>query len=180
MDDEAPGWDAIESAIRSVHGDAEPLHKALAPGVAFGSPLQGVSAYAASDHWHLVSYGLTELFDKESDVAEISGLGFELTIRVPRHGDGPPPNWPFTLLASVAAAARAGHDFSVRHRLQVGGPITGTQETEMEAVAFASDPSLPTWTSSETATSSSTRSWASPRQSSWRCKPVRQKKSCSA
>ena len=148
MDDEAPGWDAIDAALRSVHGDAEPLHRALAPGVAFGSPLQGVSAYAAADHWHLVSYGLTELFAKESDLAEISGFGFELTIRVPRDGEGQPPGWAFALLASVAGAARAGHDFCVGHRLQVGGPITGTPESDMEAVAFASDPSLPTWTSS--------------------------------
>lgn len=36
---------------------------------------RGVSAFAEPDHWHLVSYGLTELFGKESDVVEISGFG---------------------------------------------------------------------------------------------------------
>ena len=146
--DEAPGWDAIDAALRVVHGDTEPLHRALTPGVAFGSPLQGVSAYGTADHWHFVTYGLTELFAKESEVAEISGFGYELTIRTPRDGEAQPPAWPFTLLASVAGAARAGHDFCVGHRLQVGGPITGDPGCALEAVAFTSDPSLPTWTES--------------------------------
>jgi len=144
--DEAPGWDAIDAAMTAVHGDAQPVHKALAPGVAFGSPLQGVSAYAAPDHWHFVTYGLTELFAKESDVAEISGFGYELTMRAP--GVGEPPAWPFELLAGVATAARAGHDFAVGHRLQLGGPITGAAGCVMQAVAFVSDPSLPVWTTS--------------------------------
>ena len=56
--------------------------------------------------------------------------------------------WPFALLTNVAAAARAGHDFCVGHRLQTGGPITGEPGCTLEAVAFTSDPSLPTWTES--------------------------------
>jgi Suppressor of fused protein (SUFU) len=147
-DDEAPGWDAIDAALRAVHGDAEPFHRGLVPGVAFGSPLQGASAYPEADHWHFVTYGLTELFVKESDDSEISGFGYELTMRVRRDGEEQPPDWPFALLASVAAAARAGHDFSVGHRLQVGGPITGAPGCVMEAIAFTSDPSLPIWTPS--------------------------------
>jgi hypothetical protein len=148
MSEKAPGWDAIEAALRTVHGDAKPFHRGLSPGVAFGSPLQGVSAYAQADHWHFATYGLTELFAKESDLTEISGFGYELTMRVPRDSEEQPPDWPFGLLASVAAAARAGHDFSVGHRLQVGGPITGAPGSDMEAVAFTSDPSLPIWTPS--------------------------------
>jgi hypothetical protein len=148
-DDQAPGWDAIDQAMKAVHGDVQPVHKGLVPGVAFGSPLQGVSAYAAVGHWHVVTYGLTELFAKESDVAEISGFGYELTMRVPRVGQDPPPEWGFELLANVAAAARAGNDFAVGDRLRIGGPITGESDCVMEAVAFVSDPSLPVWTSSD-------------------------------
>lgn len=146
VDDRAPGWDTIDAAMKAVHGDAQPVHKGLAPGVAFGSPLQGISAYAEPDHWHFVTYGLIELFSKESDVAEISGFGYELTMRVPRGAEDSPPDWTFALLANVAAAARAGNDFAAGHRLQVGGPITGDAGCVMEAVAFVSDPSLPVWT----------------------------------
>jgi suppressor of fused-like protein len=147
-DREAPGWDAIDAAMKAVHGDVEPVHKGLVPGVALGSPLQGVSAYPETGHWHFVTYGLTELFVKESDMAEISGFGYELTMRVPRADEDSPPDWPFELLAKVAAAARTGNDFAAGHRLQVGGPITGRPDCGMEAVAFVSDPSLPVWTTS--------------------------------
>jgi suppressor of fused len=147
-DDEAPGWDAIDAAMKTVHGDAEPVHEGLVPGLGLGSPLQGVSAYAELDHWHFVTYGLTELFAKESEVAEISGFGYELTMRVSRAGEDAPPGWPFELLAKVAGAAWAGNDFAMGHRLQVGGPITGDPGCTMDAVAFVSDPSLPVWTPS--------------------------------
>ncbi len=147
-DDDAPGWDAIDAAVKALHGETKPIHKGLAPGVAFGSPLQGVSAYPEADHWHFVTYGLTELFTKESDIAEISGFGYELTMRVPRADEDSPPTWPLELLASVAAAVRAGNDFAPGHRLQVGGPIIGEPGCAMEAVAFVPDPSLPAWTTS--------------------------------
>ena len=129
-------------------------------GSPLGSPLQGASAYPEADHWHFVTYGLTELFGKESDIAEISGFGYELTMRVRRDGEEQPPDWPFALLAKVAAAARAGHEFSVGHRLQVGGPITGAQGCVMEAIAFTSDPSLRSGLPARTAASSSTHSSA--------------------
>ena len=146
--DHAPGWDAIDAAMKSVHGEIEPAHRAVMPGVAFGSSLQGISAYPTTDHWHFVTYGLTELFTKESDTPEISGFGYELTMRVARPDEDSPPDWPFELLAKVATSARAGTDFAVGHRLQVGGPITGAAGCVMNAIAFVSDPSLPTWTPS--------------------------------
>ena len=100
-----------------------------------------MSAYAEADHWHLVTYGLTELFAKESDEPEISGFGYELTMRVPRTGEDGPPDWPFELLAKFAGAARTGHDFAVGHRLQANGSfefyelvgITPDELAEMQA-----------------------------------------------
>ena len=35
--------------MKAVHGDAEPVHRGLVPGVALGPPLRGVSAYAEVD-----------------------------------------------------------------------------------------------------------------------------------
>ncbi len=68
----APGWDTITNAVGAMHPGVEPLHFAMASGVRLGAPLDGISAYRAIDHWHLVTYGLTELFFKESDDAELS------------------------------------------------------------------------------------------------------------
>lgn len=148
-DERAPGWDAIERALQPVHGDVEPAHRALLPGVALGAPLQGISAYPAEGHWHFVTFGLTELFAKDSEEPEISGFGFELTMRVAREGEGgEPPGWPFNLLAAVAQQVQEGLDLAVGHRIQVGGPITGAAGCAQEAVAIVSDPSLPIWTKS--------------------------------
>jgi len=33
-------------------------------------------------HWHIVGYGMSELYAKETDDPEESGWGFELTFRV--------------------------------------------------------------------------------------------------
>lgn len=141
----APGWDAIEAAIRRLYGAQEPRHVGYTPGLAYGSGLQGCSAYRAADHWHFVTYGLTELWAKESgsDPA-ISGWGYELTIRVRAPASPSAPNWPFDLLEKVARYThRNSHPFAVGDRLDPGSPITGQPDTSLVAIAFALDPALP-------------------------------------
>ena len=46
------------------------------------SPLQGISIYEGEDYWHFVTYGLSELYEKESDNKEISGYGMEFTFKL--------------------------------------------------------------------------------------------------
>ena len=45
-------------------------------------PLDGISVYDAGDFWHFVSYGLSELYIKESEDLEYSGYGIELTFKL--------------------------------------------------------------------------------------------------
>src|SRR4051812_23133231 len=94
---EAPGWDAIEQALARLYPGQEPMHWATKLGVALGDALQGISAYEAADHWHYVTYGLSELFVKESETPETSGFGYEFTLRIARTSDAPPA-WPAGLL----------------------------------------------------------------------------------
>ena len=139
---EAPGWDAIDQALAALYRGSEPIHRAPIPGPAFGGGVQGISAYRADDHWHLITYGLSELYAKETDDPEVSGLGYELTFR-PRLGeDAQPPSWAFNLLEQVARTAREGTDFWIGHRLDVGGPITGDASCRLVALAFVLDPQL--------------------------------------
>lgn len=67
----APGWDAITGVFDTLYPGIEPVHIGYTPGLAFGSGLQGCSAYRASDHWHYITYGLTELWSKDPE-AELS------------------------------------------------------------------------------------------------------------
>ena len=52
-------------------------------------PLDGISVYTAKEpieHWHFVTYGFSELYEKETGDPENSGFGFELTFRLVKGG----------------------------------------------------------------------------------------------
>jgi suppressor of fused-like protein len=141
-DSEAPGWDAIDRLLRDRYPGQTPLHMAPGAPLGLGAGVQGISAYRQPDNWHLITYGLSELYAKESDDPATSGFGYELTIRVPAADLAEPPAWPFTLLDRVAQAQHRGSDFGVGHRLSVGGPITGAAGCRLSAIAFTRDPEL--------------------------------------
>ena len=84
---EAPavGWDAITAEFERVYpGQTNPLHYAPPlPMIAGGNdPLMGISVYDGGDYWHFVSYGLSELYDKQSSDPEYSGFGMEYTFKL--------------------------------------------------------------------------------------------------
>jgi hypothetical protein len=139
QDESAPGWDAIDARVESIYS-GEPSHRAMNPGLGFGSPLQGLSAYRGSSWWLFVTYGLTELYAKESENLAVSGWGYELTMRAPL--SDVPPEWPFGVLASLAKLTQdRGMVFGSGHRLQTGHPLAGLP-TKLTAVAFTLDPEL--------------------------------------
>lgn len=141
IDREAPGWDAIEAAVARVLPAQQPLHWGTntLPGE---DGIYGLSAYSAGGHWLLVTFGLTELFSKNSDDPLISGWGFELTLRVPA-GEAEPPAWSLRLLQQLGGYVfSSGQPFDHGHRMDPGGPITGAQDTRLTALAFANDPQL--------------------------------------
>lgn len=84
-DIQAPGWDAIENAAKRIYPNQDnPKHYATLIKWKFGGPdpLDGISVYDAEDYWHFVTYGLSELYEKESDVKEWSGYGMEFTFKL--------------------------------------------------------------------------------------------------
>ena len=83
------GWDAITKTFEKMYpGQEDPLHFApLIPWRLGGNdPLQGISIYDGGDFWHFVSYGLSELYEKESEDPEWSGYGFEFTLKLKKAG----------------------------------------------------------------------------------------------
>lgn len=149
MSDEAPGWDAIDAALLPLYGDAEPKHygTVLSSELGGNAPLRGISAYKAltpRPHWHFVTYGFTELFGKETQDAETSGYGFELTFRLACDADeAAPPPWALDFLQNFGRYVfRTGNVFSAGDHLNLNGPIALSQETAIRAVLFARDPQL--------------------------------------
>jgi len=82
------GWDAITNAFAKLYPTQEsPLHFAPLIKWIFGgpSPLDGISIYDGGEFWHFVTYGFSELYEKENDDPddkEYSGYGFELTLQL--------------------------------------------------------------------------------------------------
>ena len=146
----AAGWDAIDSALGRLYGDQVPRHVGYAPGRAFGSVLQGCSAYRAEGHWHYVTYGLSNIFDEdEGENDGFSGWGYELTWRVrDLTSDEQPPGWPFTILQRLAKwAAEAPLLLEEGTRLHIGGPVSGFPhpdgpDTGLTGVLLGIDPQL--------------------------------------
>lgn len=84
-DVKAPGWDAITELCDKVYPNQKnPKHYGTLVSWQFGGndPLQGISVYDGGDYWHFITYGLSELYEKESDIKEISGYGMEFTFRL--------------------------------------------------------------------------------------------------
>ncbi|HZG17020.1 MAG TPA: suppressor of fused domain protein [Candidatus Bathyarchaeia archaeon] len=152
MNEEAKsaGWDAIEQAMSKLYGDQEPKHYGtIIPYMLGGNdPLDGLSAYKAeqpSPHWHIVTFGFSELYDKESDDAEHSGYGFELTFRIAREEtEEEPPAWALNLLQNMGRYVfRSGNIFRSGDYLDANGPICLGSDTRLTALAFVDDPELP-------------------------------------
>ncbi len=83
--DEAPGWDAIDAECDRVYpNQPNPMHIGTVIKWMFGGndPLDGISIYDGGDYWHFVTYGLSELYLKESDNEEYSGYGMEFTFKL--------------------------------------------------------------------------------------------------
>ena len=144
--DQSPGWDAITRAAEQRYGDQEPRHWGTLIKWALGGPdpLDGVSCWEAGDHWHYVSYGLSELYEKSSSVAEESGFGFELTFRLRRRqGQSAPPTWPATLMQDLARYVfRTGNVLRSGEHIDCHRAIGEDEEAAVRALAFTADPEL--------------------------------------
>jgi hypothetical protein len=142
-DGDARGWDAIEAAVAQAVSDRSPLHWGTNTLPGQGG-IYGVNAYRDGDHWLLVTFGLTDLYGPTSDGdGDVSGWGFELTMRVPRTHEQPPA-WSLNLLDQLGRYVfSSGRPFEPGHRMDPGGPITGKPDTRLTALAFVEDPQLP-------------------------------------
>lgn len=86
---EAVGWDAIEKEFLRVYpGQENPKHYGTMIKWMLGGkdPLDGISVYDGGDYWHFVSFGQTEIYEKECDNKKISGYGYELTFKLKKAG----------------------------------------------------------------------------------------------
>lgn len=146
---DADGRAAIATAMAQIYGyEVQPIHWGTHRPMDQGGedPLEGVSCFAAGDHWHYVTYGLTQLGDQGGKFPAqpgASGFGFELTFRLQRE-EPQPPVWPVELLQRLARYVfRSSNPLRPGDHMALNGPLAGSPRTELEAVVFTLDPQLP-------------------------------------
>ena len=142
----APGWDSIDEELKKIYGDVEGIHYGnISP---FGEKrLKGITVYdveGENPHWHFVTYGLTELYEKEFEDRNRSGYGFELTFRLAKTDDSTQvPNWALNFLNNISNYIfRTGNVFSEGHYLNTNGPIEADSDTKIKAIVFSLDSKL--------------------------------------
>ncbi len=146
---ESAGWQAIDKVLDQVYGNQEPFHYGTLKPYQLGGPdpLDGISAYKSDEappHWHFITYGMSELYTKESDNPDLSGFGIEFTFRLVRAAkEEKPPTWGLNFLQNLARYVyQTGNVFDVGHRMDINGPIALEHKTDIHAIAFIQDPQL--------------------------------------
>lgn len=145
---EAPGWAAIDAALARLYGRQVPHQFASQTAYELDtpSPLPAIAVYEAVRplHWHFVTYGLSELFEKSSDDPDVSGFGFELTMRTPRAPDETvPPAWPLRALQGLGRYVLAQKQgFDTGHCADLGGSIAAGIDSALTCLACVPDPLL--------------------------------------
>lgn len=147
---DAPGMNAIASALQSLYRGRRPRHFENPHPASLGGddPLEGISVFQRAEpmpHWHFVTYGFSEMYAKETADPAVSGFGFELTLRVAAQpGTDEPPMWPQYLLQSLGRYVfRTRNGFHEGHRISTNGPISLGEPTALSSVGFIVDPELP-------------------------------------
>ncbi len=146
----AHGWDAIDAALDTLYEGVEPMHWGTVLPFNLGGedPLYGVSVYHSlhqQPHLHYVTYGFSDLYEKESDDPEWSGFGFELTFRLAAPEKAEPPIWVVNFLQNLARYVfESGIGLGEGHMLPLYSPICLEKETLIRTVTFVEDPELGT------------------------------------
>ncbi|WP_165978373.1 suppressor of fused domain protein [Actinomadura darangshiensis] len=135
--------EAIAAALADRLPDDKSLH--WATGTPVGEGVQELSAHRADGLWLLVTWGFSDPDGTLDLDTETSGLGFELTMRVPRaENDEMPPGWALEALRKLGEYVFGeGYPFADGHRMGVAGPL-GPDGSRLGALAFITDPHLGT------------------------------------
>jgi hypothetical protein len=142
------GTAAIDEHVDAADGGPETdrFHPRQSNRFSGRGPIEDVTLHEIEDphHWHLVTYGLSELHTKESDDMDLSGWGFELTFRVDDNAEEK-PMWAVDFLASLAAYVWSSHHpFAEGHNLDLRGPIRLDSDSHLTAAMIVEDPVLAT------------------------------------
>lgn len=155
-----PGMRAIYQQLFGIYRESNPLVISTVNKIwqfpHSNEPLDYIFIYAnpgspeeeVPEHWHYISLGLSDLYgdsrvhpvDTAASSERQSGMGFELTFRLKRHGEVTAPSWPAQLLQQLAK-----YVFTSRNKLYPGDhipwhkPLDGNEETKIRHLLISLD-----------------------------------------
>lgn len=146
--DQAVGALSIENRLKEMYGSLEP--RFYTPQVMSfqggEDPIDGVAIFDHEDYYHLVSYGMSQLYYSEESVEqEYSKWGFEFSMRLqPFEGDaGEDPFWVIQLMNNLGRFVNETKVWLDEYQfMPLGGPIRADADTSITGVAFIKDPDL--------------------------------------
>ena len=144
---ETIGWDAIDNVLKEEYGEQVPQHYAPKVYYSLGGnePLDGISVYVDKENkcYHYITYGFSEIYEKETEDKKISGFGFELTFRLNyTEFSEKYPTWPINLLQNIAKVTFSKGMTFKEYQTLSSGPIRLEPTTEIKGIIFTLDPTL--------------------------------------
>ena len=142
------GFDAIAQKLKQLYPKQDGIfYRSIIPYMLGGNdPLDGVEIWKSETgvpHWHYVTYGYSELYEKECEDPAVSGYGFEMTFRLKCGKEEQPPVWPVNLLQNLARYVfSSGNVVGVGHYIDGNGPIALETDTKLTALGFCMDEEL--------------------------------------
>jgi len=140
------GWDALSAAYTAVHHGHEEHHAHPEVNAALGGPdpLDGISIFDEGDAWHFLTFGFSELYGKEIEDPDVSGYGFELSLRLAKEPlDDGPPGFAYHFLQNMARYVfNTGRVVFAGDYMDLNGPIAQGRDTAIGAICIVVDPDL--------------------------------------
>lgn len=146
--DQAVGALSIEKKLKEMYGSLEP--RFYTPQVMSfqggEDPIDGVAIYDHQDYYHMVSYGMSQLYYSEESVdQEFSKWGFEFSFRLrPFAADeNEDPFWAIQLMNNLGRFVNETKVWLEEYQfMPLGGPMRADTDTTITGVAFIQDPDL--------------------------------------
>ncbi|MGH9602605.1 MAG: suppressor of fused domain protein [Terriglobales bacterium] len=135
-----PGSDALDSVLARHFPGAAPLQVRMVSAEADGFEAVKVVRDPQQRFWCYLTFGISDLSEKQSRHPALSGWGYELTMRVPYGSEATPPDWPIALLNNLARYLRPKrYDVVDSEPLLFNEPLAAAAPTTLTALMLADD-----------------------------------------
>lgn len=140
----AGSWEFIQKKYDEIYSGKKKVHfgtiRKRNEGGAF---LDGIDVYDVGEFWHYISFGMSELYEKESENVKVSGWGYEYSFKLKKEDEIEPPTWVVTPLQKLARYVfNQSTPFGEAHFIPFGAPIMPDLNPNLNSFIFSFDNSI--------------------------------------